>query len=287
MVQFLYLKVRKHLFYVAIFFIFAITFVDDVRYRANTDATVSFYIMLRVRLMSRVNSQQMQIIAAFTFGIIFVSVILFLVFYTPHLDSNKMWVVHVVMSLAAAGVAAVLPGFIDLQGRLPWLNMTAVRTGGALAIFCLVFLYPINNSPPPNPIPYTPTTNSLDKARRWFDLINIRDFKSAYKELTMVNKEQHSLDSFISDVEPIIKYLGDSISKNKDADQAFLSPPANDYPVGSYRYYRFLAKYSNESDTVALEVLLVGEEETKDWKVYSFSFKKINSSGALVPVIPW
>lgn len=48
--------------------------------------------------MSRVNSQQMQIIAAFTFGIIFVSVILFLVFYTPHLDSNKMWVVHVVMS---------------------------------------------------------------------------------------------------------------------------------------------------------------------------------------------
>lgn len=102
----------------------------------------------------------------------------------------------------------------------------------------------------------------------------------------MVNKEQHSLDSFISDVDPIIKYLGDSISKHKDADMAFLSPPANDYPVGSYRYYRFLEKYSNETDTVVLEVLLVGEEETKDWKVYSYSIKKMNHNGGLVPIIP-
>ncbi|HIE8865518.1 MULTISPECIES: DUF4019 domain-containing protein [Klebsiella] len=237
--------------------------------------------------MSLVNYQQMQIIAAFTFGIIFVSVVLFLVFYTPNLDSNKMWVVHVVMSLAAAGVAAVLPGFIDLQGRLPWLNMTVVRAGGALAIFCLVFLYPINKASPPSTIPYTPETNSFDKARRWIDLINIRDFQSAYKELTIVNKGQHSLDSFISDVEPIIKALGNSMSQNKNADNAFSSPPANDYPVGSYRYYRFLAKFSNETDTVVLEVLLVGEEETKDWKVYSFSIQKINPSGNLVPVTPW
>ena len=65
--------------------------------------------------MSQVSSKNMQIIAAFTFGVVFVSVVLFLVFYTRNLDDNKMWVVRVVMSLAAAGGAAGLPGFFKVN----------------------------------------------------------------------------------------------------------------------------------------------------------------------------
>ncbi|HDG9790443.1 TPA: hypothetical protein ACHOYU_001054 [Raoultella planticola] len=234
--------------------------------------------------MSQVNSKNMQIIAAFTFGVVFVSIVLFLVFYTKNLDDNKMWVVRVVMSLAAAGVAAVLPGFIDLQGKLPWLNMTVVRAGGAMAVFCLVFLYPITVNPNPDKTPYIPKTNSFEKAKKWIDLINVRDFRSAYKELTLGNKEQHSLDSFVSDVDPIVKYLGNSEELYKDSDRSFLSPPVTGFDVGSYRYYRFLAKYSNVANTVILEVMLVGEEKTKDWKVYSFSFYKLNPGGVVVPV---
>lgn len=134
-----------------------------------------------MQIIEKVGAKNVQIIAAFIFGVIFLSVILYLVFSSEDLNQNRMWVVKVILSLAAAGVAAILPGFIDLEGRLPWLNLTLVRAGGALAIFCLVLIYPIQPPTPPVEVDeYVPPTVAKDKSDNWVSLIGEKDFKGAY-----------------------------------------------------------------------------------------------------------
>ena len=72
---------------------------------------------------------------AFTFGVVFVIVILGLAVWKPEPSAFQYTVFRIVLALAAAGVAAMLPGFIELE--VPgWL-----RAGGALAVFAIVYFY--------------------------------------------------------------------------------------------------------------------------------------------------
>jgi hypothetical protein len=73
--------------------------------------------------------------AAFTFGIFFIMSMLVLALFVPNPTPFQYLVFRVVLSLAAAGVAAMIPGFIELN--IPnW-----IRAGGALAVFLIVFFY--------------------------------------------------------------------------------------------------------------------------------------------------
>lgn len=70
---------------------------------------------------------------AYGFGVVFVVVLLVIAFFTPNPSPFQFVVYKVVLALAAAGVAAMIPGFI--QFNIP----TVVRAGGALAVFAIVF----------------------------------------------------------------------------------------------------------------------------------------------------
>ena len=72
---------------------------------------------------------------AFTFGVVFVVVMLCLAVFFPNPTETQWFVFRVVLALAAAGVGAVLPGVINIQAG------TVIRAGGALALFVIVYWY--------------------------------------------------------------------------------------------------------------------------------------------------
>jgi hypothetical protein len=76
-----------------------------------------------------------QQIVAFSFGILFVGIILVLAISRPNITPFQYLVFRVVLALAAGGIAAMIPGFFQLQVS-KWL-----RAGGALAVFAVVYFY--------------------------------------------------------------------------------------------------------------------------------------------------
>jgi hypothetical protein len=67
--------------------------------------------------------------------VIFVVVILAVAIFIPHPSPFAYTVFRIVLALAAAGVAAMIPGFIDVVIR------PVVRAGGAIAVFVIVFFF--------------------------------------------------------------------------------------------------------------------------------------------------
>jgi hypothetical protein len=78
-------------------------------------------------------NKKLQTILAFTFGSIFVILMLTIALFEPNPSNFQYTVFRIVISLAAGGVVAVYPGFIEVKfGN--WL-----RAGGALAVFSVVY----------------------------------------------------------------------------------------------------------------------------------------------------
>ena len=77
----------------------------------------------------------MQQIFAFSFGVAFVIVLLLLAVAISNPTPFQYTVFRVVLALAAAGVAAMIPGFLQVNIS-SWL-----RAGGALGVFAVVYFY--------------------------------------------------------------------------------------------------------------------------------------------------
>jgi MFS family permease len=78
-------------------------------------------------------SKKQQLIISFVFGVVFILLLLVVVFIHPNPSPVQYLVIRVVLALAAAGVAAILPGTISTEYP-DW-----ARAGGALAVFLIVF----------------------------------------------------------------------------------------------------------------------------------------------------
>jgi len=73
--------------------------------------------------------------AAYIFGLVFIVALLVLAVAFPRLTPFQYTVFRVVLALAAAGVAAMIPGFLEVRVA------TWLRAGGALAVFAVVYFY--------------------------------------------------------------------------------------------------------------------------------------------------
>ncbi len=74
---------------------------------------------------------------AFAFGVVFVGVVLILAIVFPEPAPFQYTVFRIVLSLAAAGVAAVIPGFITLNLSLG--QRVGIGAAGAFAVFAIVY----------------------------------------------------------------------------------------------------------------------------------------------------
>jgi hypothetical protein len=72
---------------------------------------------------------------AFGFGVVFVVVLLVLATRYPNPTPFQYTVFRIVLALASGGVAAMIPGFLSVQVS------TWLRSGGALAVFVIVYFY--------------------------------------------------------------------------------------------------------------------------------------------------
>ncbi len=71
------------------------------------------------------------------FGVAFLVVLLVIALAVPNPTASQLLIFRVVLALAAAGVAWFIPGFIDVNVRLPRI---AIRASGAIAVFVIVYL---------------------------------------------------------------------------------------------------------------------------------------------------
>lgn len=76
-----------------------------------------------------------QSLAAVGFGLVFVVVMLIIAIFIPHPSPFQLLVFRVVLSLAAAGIGAIIPGFLRVNVK------TWVRAGGAMALFIVVYFW--------------------------------------------------------------------------------------------------------------------------------------------------
>lgn len=80
-------------------------------------------------------AQPYEKVAVFTFGCVFVATLLVVAMFFPAPTPFQYMVFRIVLALAAAGIAAMIPGFINVSaGR-------AVRAGGAIAVFVIVYFF--------------------------------------------------------------------------------------------------------------------------------------------------
>lgn len=75
---------------------------------------------------------------AFVFGTIFVLALLVLSIAIPNPSPSQEQTFRIVLALAAAGVAAVMPGLLNISAAAG--KRFRLRAAGALAVFVLVYL---------------------------------------------------------------------------------------------------------------------------------------------------
>lgn len=88
-------------------------------------------------------SKSWEKIVAFSFGVLFILIMLGIAIYFPKPTEFQIYVFRVVLSLAASGIGAVVPGFLHVEWNQKYLPL--IRAGGAIALF--VVIYFVN---PPN-----------------------------------------------------------------------------------------------------------------------------------------
>src|SRR3954469_12616113 len=85
------------------------------------------------------SDHRLAMILAFVFGIVFLTALLILAVVIPNPTGPQFEMFRIVIALAAGGVAAVIPGMLNL--RLGLGSQLALRAGGALEVFIIAYFY--------------------------------------------------------------------------------------------------------------------------------------------------
>lgn len=80
-------------------------------------------------------SRKLQIWLSFIFGVVFICVLIAIALFKPDPSDFQYTIFRTVLALAGAGVAAVIPGFIQANVG------TWIRAGGALAVFVIIYFW--------------------------------------------------------------------------------------------------------------------------------------------------
>lgn len=81
---------------------------------------------------------RVETILAFLFGLIFCGILAYAGLRTEPIPPQPFFFLRVLSALSAAGIAAVIPGFIHL--KIAHRGVLSLRAGGALAVFVLIYL---------------------------------------------------------------------------------------------------------------------------------------------------
>ena len=149
---------------------------------------------------------------AFACGIMFVVVLLILALVVPNPTPFQYEVFRAVLSLAVAGVAAMIPGFVELTVS-DWL-----RAGGALAVFFVVYFYNpaslVVQDPEPDPTAMFPIVLACKTPER----VVIDTYSFPFSDIQK-NAKHHAINKLIAQLpSQRCDQLDSSIYRMKDEE---------------------------------------------------------------------
>jgi uncharacterized protein DUF4019 len=197
---------------------------------------------------------------AFAFGVIFVSVLLYLATVVTNPSPFALRVYITVLALSAAGVGAILPGFLEVQYK------NYLRAGGAIALGVLVYMNEpavggvvtfVEPKAPPEPVAdrYLTAVDAGDWERAWSLMPStarkhVRDSKTRFQNL------------YRAAVEP----LGKPSSRVLLGASLATSPPGA--PPGIYRILTYKTRFTNDNGPRAEQIVVRGNSE-QNWEIFS------------------
>jgi hypothetical protein len=100
--------------------------------QTSADSVAGTSTLQASRLLSPRRSEH---IAVFVFGVLFISLLIVLALFVPAPTAFQYTIFRIVLALAAAGIAAFVPGVINVTVN------ERVRAGGAIAVFVMVYFF--------------------------------------------------------------------------------------------------------------------------------------------------
>src|SRR5271165_2139485 len=95
-------------------------------------------------------TRQLEMGLAFVFGCVALAAVLWLAFRAETLSEQQFEILRIVLALAGGGVGAVIPGFLDVTVKVS--TKLALRAGGALAVFVVLYFWSPAHWQPPRPV---------------------------------------------------------------------------------------------------------------------------------------
>jgi tetratricopeptide (TPR) repeat protein len=153
------------------------------------------------RAEKKENVQTWEKIAAFVFGVVFLGIMLSIVIFIPKPTEHQFFIFREAIALAAAGIGAVVPGFLLVEWKPKSKYMPYIRAGGAIALFIIV--YKVN--PPALLQPENPTSihqgkveaKSIGHVNQNFG-IPVDEFRKLAEELGVT---KHALEEYSKKVD--------------------------------------------------------------------------------------
>jgi len=207
---------------------------------------------------------------AFGFGAIFIISILVFTAVVKDPSPAEIWTYRVILALAAAGVAAILPGFIDIKYK------SVVQAGGALGVFVLVLL--VFPAPEPTSAPAPAATKAVESsaedfvwptedpefaARKYVDLIDNGKFLDAFGSLDMA--AGFAWSSFETSYKAGRAPLGAVVDRRQTESRRAFDPSGK--PKGGYAFVSYQTKFSKDQKCRE-ETVLLRATPAKTWRVF-------------------
>jgi hypothetical protein len=223
------------------------------------------------------HTRRWEVVAAFAFGCTFLTAILLIALYKPNPTAFEYTIYRIVIALAAAGVGAIIPGFLNVRFK-SWL-----RAGGAVALFVVVYFFaPATMSAMEEAPVVTPSADAKLSSDNWLGVVDDGRFGEAYKLMSKYFQAQYKFEEFDQIIGRERRFLGRPSTRQLVSTMPLISPPGS--PKGAYRQYMYRTKFSHESQQLYESVLLFGEEN--DWRVVGYFTAVKNQAGTFVPYEP-
>lgn len=218
-----------------------------------------------------------EVIAAFSFGCAFLIAILAIAFYKPNPTAFEYTIYRIVIALAAAGVGAIIPGFLNIRFK-SWL-----RAGGAVALFIVVYFFaPATMNTVEEAAVAIPTADAKLGSDDWLKIVDEGRFDDAYKRMGKYFQSQYKFSEFDQIIGRERRFLGQASGRQLLSTMPLVSPPGS--PKGAYRQYIYKTKFQREPQELYESVLLVGEGD--EWRVVGYFTGVKNQAGMFVPYEP-
>jgi hypothetical protein len=197
-------------------------------------------------------------VAAYLFGVAFVVALIVIAIVFPKPSAFQFFVFRVVLALAAAGVAAMIPGFLSVQLG------AVVRAGGAIAVFVIVyFLNParlLTDSDPGS----LPAGDPRATAEAYLDVADTLDFDRTWALFSATAKQIYKESDVSEAYRNVRTPLGRVSRRQLQGVQSASSWPG--WPPGHYRTFGFLTVFG-DGKPHGEHVTVMSED--KAWRVAS------------------